>query len=47
MKQLETNKKHNLVLKFWGTTSQNSHFLYITTTGQYQQQNLWKNDKEF
>ena len=45
MKQLETNKKHNLVLKFWGTTSQSSHFLYITTTyitttGQYQQQNL-------
>jgi len=40
LKQLETNEKHNLVLKFWGTTFQISHFLYITTTGQYQQQTL-------
>jgi hypothetical protein len=47
MKQLETNEKHNLVLKFWGTTFQISHFLYITTTGQCQQQTLWKNDYEF
>jgi len=26
MKQHETNKEHNLVLKLWGTTSRSSHF---------------------